>query len=74
VGRYLLQPGIFAALRALKEQGNHPLELTAGIELLRQQGDRVFGLELSGKRQDVGEIVAEAGALLGAWAPSSEGP
>jgi dTDP-glucose pyrophosphorylase/transcriptional regulator with XRE-family HTH domain len=66
VGRYLLQPKIFSRLRGLKERPERPLQLTAALELLRQEGaNNIMAYELRGVRQDIGEALGEATRLIG---------
>jgi len=65
VGRYLLQPTVFAALRKLKSAGPARLELTDALEALRREGEIICAIELSGKRDDVGEALTRAGDLIG---------
>jgi len=65
VGRYLLQPTVFAALRKLKSDGPAKLELTDALEALRRGGEPIYAIEPGGKRSDVGEALTRAGELLG---------
>jgi UTP-glucose-1-phosphate uridylyltransferase/transcriptional regulator with XRE-family HTH domain len=64
VGRYLLQPAIFPRLRELKEGQAYPLQLTAALDLLRQEGANVLAFEFKGMRQDIGEALGEAKRLM----------
>jgi UTP-glucose-1-phosphate uridylyltransferase len=66
VGRYLLQPAIFDALRELKGREEYPLHLTAALELLREAGQRVYAFELRADRQDIGEVLGQANEVMGA--------
>jgi UTP-glucose-1-phosphate uridylyltransferase len=60
----LLQPEVFHTLRALKEQGAQPLELTDALENLRKQNRDIFAFHLKAERQDIGEILEQAGRLI----------
>lgn len=64
VGRYLLPPQIFAALQDLQATGPAILELTAALELLRQQGTPVWGYELQAPKRDLGGVLGQAEALI----------
>jgi UTP--glucose-1-phosphate uridylyltransferase len=64
VGRYLLQPEVFHTLRAMKKQGILPLELTDALETLRKQNHDIFAFHLKADRQDIGEILEQAGRLI----------
>jgi UTP--glucose-1-phosphate uridylyltransferase len=65
VGRYLLQPSIFEALLALRDQGPSPVHLTAALDHLRQAGEDVYTFALEGKREDLGAVFVEARTRLG---------
>jgi UTP-glucose-1-phosphate uridylyltransferase/transcriptional regulator with XRE-family HTH domain len=65
VGRYLLQPAVFGPLGEFKRQKRARIELTDALELLRQREDNVYAFELEAKRQDLGQAIGEAAALLG---------
>jgi UTP--glucose-1-phosphate uridylyltransferase len=65
VGRYLLQPSIFGALRTLRDQGQSPVHLTAALDHLRQAGEGVYAFALEGKREDLGAVFVEAHTRLG---------
>jgi UTP--glucose-1-phosphate uridylyltransferase len=65
VGRYLLQPSIFPALHKLRDKKKLPLHLTDALEQLRQAGEHIYAFELEAKREDVGEILGQAGELIG---------
>lgn len=64
VGRYLLQPNIFAVLNELRKERRR-VELTEALERLRSAGTRVCAYELEATRTDVGEVVEQAGGLIG---------
>jgi UTP--glucose-1-phosphate uridylyltransferase len=64
VGRYLLQPAIFKALRALKKKGLRPLHITAALEHLRREGQGVYAFKVEARREDIGEALDQAGELL----------
>jgi UTP--glucose-1-phosphate uridylyltransferase len=64
VGRYLLQPEIFAALQELRHEGRRPVEVTDALERMRERGSRVHAYALEAKRQDVGEPFGQASRLL----------
>ncbi len=63
VGRYLLQPTIFEALRAL--QAECPLHLTTALERLRQKGLNIYAFTLKATRQDIGGVLDQANVLIG---------
>jgi UTP--glucose-1-phosphate uridylyltransferase len=65
VGRYLLQPSIFPPLRQFKEEERRPVHLTDALERLRQEGHHVYAFELEATREDVGEVLGQAGELMG---------
>jgi UTP--glucose-1-phosphate uridylyltransferase len=65
VGRYLLQPSIFEALRTLRENGKQPVHLTDALEHLRQAGEDVYAYTLKGKREDLGVVLGTASNCLG---------
>jgi UTP--glucose-1-phosphate uridylyltransferase len=64
VGRYLLNPEIFEALRELKKEQSRPLELTAALDILRQAGREVYAFGVRGTRQDIGEVLSQASELI----------
>jgi UTP--glucose-1-phosphate uridylyltransferase len=64
VGRYLLSPGVFEALRELKRAASRPLQLTAALEQLRRAGQNVYAFKLKAERQDVGELMGQASELF----------
>lgn len=65
VGRYLLRPSVFGALRRIKQQRPTRVELTDALEELRQQGEPLLGYVVEGQRRDVGGIVRDMGELIG---------
>jgi UTP--glucose-1-phosphate uridylyltransferase len=64
VGRYVLRPEIFHALRELKSRGDQPLQLTSALELIRQRSQRIYAYDLKAERQDIGEVLGKANDLL----------
>jgi len=64
VGRYILSPDIFSTLSKLKQKKERPVQLTNALEQLRQDGQNVCAFELKGTRQDVGEVIEQAGELI----------
>lgn len=64
VGRYVLQPSVFTALRGLKEQVRRPLELTDALEQVCRDGGTVLACGLNGSRSDVGELVSRTGRMI----------
>jgi UTP--glucose-1-phosphate uridylyltransferase len=69
VGRYVLQPSVFAALRNLSGRGIRPLELTDALAMLLSGGARVCAHEIETKRNDVGAVLDEASGLIGNRSP-----
>jgi UTP--glucose-1-phosphate uridylyltransferase len=65
VGRYIMEPAVFTALHELKHKGHQPLELTDALEYLRKKGHHVFAFELKANRQDMGQALDQASALMG---------
>jgi len=53
VGRYVLSPGIFAALEATPKGKRGEIQLTDALSLLLKE-ERVLALEFRGTRHDVG--------------------
>jgi UTP--glucose-1-phosphate uridylyltransferase len=64
VGRYLLQPEIFAALRDLKKRGGRPVELTGALDALLHAGARVCAYQIDATRRDIGAVLDEARGLM----------
>ena len=62
VGRYLLRPNIFGALRKLSKQPR--LELTTALENLRKSGEQIRCFPLRGTRQDFGAVLGQANNLI----------
>lgn len=69
VGRYLLQPAIFDALRELDKRGVRPLELTDALGALLSGGAPVRAYEMEARRRDIGPVLDEARGLIGDWIP-----
>jgi UTP--glucose-1-phosphate uridylyltransferase len=65
VGRYLMQPEIFTALRQQKKGARPRVELTDALERLRKGGGKLHAVELKARRQDVGEMLGRASELIG---------
>jgi UTP-glucose-1-phosphate uridylyltransferase/transcriptional regulator with XRE-family HTH domain len=63
IGRYVLQPAVFAALRQRSEKGRR-LELTDALESLRSDGATVYAVPLRSHRVDFGRMITSAGAAL----------
>ncbi|HEY7834258.1 MAG TPA: UTP--glucose-1-phosphate uridylyltransferase [Ktedonobacterales bacterium] len=70
VGRYVLPPGIFAALAATSPSGRGEIELTDGIQRLGER-EPVYAYEFDGTRYDIGTPV---GLLTTSLALSLERP
>jgi|GEM_PF-844431 len=64
VGRYLLSPSIFPALRELSKRKHEPLELTAALERVRAKGDQIRAFPLRSIRQDFGEVLEQTNDLM----------
>jgi len=56
MGRYVLAPGIFDALRRTPPGSGGEIQLTDGIAGLLQTGEEVWGLEFEGELLDVGTL------------------
>lgn len=56
VGRYILEPEIFDALRAVKPGKNSEIQLTDGLRNLIQWQKKIIAKKLDGKRYDVGTL------------------
>ena len=64
VGRYLLQPVIFKALHRLRAKNPKRVELTDALAEVRD-GLPVFAFEVDAARQDIGDLLEHADAILG---------
>lgn len=64
VGRYVLRPSVFTALRKLQEEGVKPLDLTTALEAMREAGELIHSFELQGVRSDVGEVLDRAAEMI----------
>jgi UTP--glucose-1-phosphate uridylyltransferase len=64
-GRYLLQPDIFAVLNDLKNKGIRPVHLTDALEQLNQRSRQVYAFDVKTERQDIGEVIGQAGEMIG---------
>nr|WP_010480045.1 UTP--glucose-1-phosphate uridylyltransferase GalU [Thermococcus zilligii] len=56
VGRYILEPDIFDALKAVKPDKNGEVQLTEGLRYLLQQQKNIAAKRIEGKRYDVGTL------------------
>ena len=56
MGRYVLSPGIFGALRRTPAGEGGEIQLTDGISTLLKGGEEVWGLEFEGELLDVGTL------------------
>ena len=56
MGRYVLSPGIFGALRRVPAGSGGEIQLTDGIATLIAEGEEVWGLEFEGELLDVGTL------------------
>jgi UTP-glucose-1-phosphate uridylyltransferase len=61
VGRYVLTADVIGALHKLKVHKPIKLELTSAIEALRDSNHAIYGYQLETERQDVGEVIEQAG-------------
>lgn len=73
VGRYLMQPEIFTALRQQKKDVPARVELTDALERLRRTGGRLHAVQLKARRRDVGEMLGRASELIGVSADEGDG-
>jgi UTP--glucose-1-phosphate uridylyltransferase len=64
VGRYVLQPNIFFALKEMKTSKIAPLELTDALVRMRRSGEEIYALEIKKSRQNIGELFKRAGEFL----------
>ncbi len=64
VGRYLLHPSVFSALRESSGAESRSLELTDALERLRQEGQPIYAIETAAPRQDVGAVLEQAVELF----------
>jgi UTP--glucose-1-phosphate uridylyltransferase len=67
IGRYIIQPEIFAHLAALKPGSGNELQLTDGLQQLIAQGQPFHGLRPKARRYDCGDKLGylEANVALG---------
>jgi UTP--glucose-1-phosphate uridylyltransferase len=63
-GRYLLQPGIFDAVRELKKRGAVPVELTGAIEIMRSKGRKTFAVEVKQTGEDMSRLIGRALGMM----------
>lgn len=59
-GRYLLQPGIFDAVRGLKRRKALPVELTDAIEIMRSKGSKTLAVEVKQAGEDMSRLIGRA--------------
>jgi len=64
IGRYILPPQIFPALKAIKPGHGGEVQLTDAIKKLLDEGHPVFAYEIKGKRIDIGTPITYADAVL----------
>jgi len=57
IGRYVLTPGIFAALRETRPGNGGEIQLTDAIRLLAQRGEPIYAYEFEGTRYDTGDPI-----------------
>ncbi|HZC08054.1 MAG TPA: UTP--glucose-1-phosphate uridylyltransferase GalU [Ktedonobacterales bacterium] len=57
IGRYVLTPGIFAALEQTQPGAGSEIQLTDGLRALIQSGEPVYACEFEGTRYDTGDPV-----------------
>ena len=57
IGRYVLTPGIFAALEQTQPGAGGEIQLTDGLRALIQSGEQVYACEFEGTRYDTGDPV-----------------
>ena len=67
VGRYILEPEIFDALKGEKPDSRGEVQLTDGLRALVKNGKRVIASKISGKRYDVGTIEGWLRANFELW-------
>ena len=63
-GRYLLQPGVFKALRGLKKRGAVPVELTDAIEGMRSGGQPTFAVEVKQTGEEMSRLIGRALGMM----------
>lgn len=56
IGRYILEPEIFDALREVEPDERGEVQLTDALGLLLRKGYRIMAKEISGKRYDIGTL------------------
>jgi UTP--glucose-1-phosphate uridylyltransferase len=67
IGRYIIQPEIFAHLAALKPGSGNEIQLTDGLQQLIAEGQKFHGLRPAARRYDCGDKLGylEANVALG---------
>ncbi|WP_430141213.1 sugar phosphate nucleotidyltransferase [Neobacillus pocheonensis] len=63
MGRYILNPSIFSYLKTIEFGVGNELQLTDALRLLSQK-ERLFALELLGKRYDIGDKTGYIKAMI----------
>jgi UTP--glucose-1-phosphate uridylyltransferase len=64
VGRYVLAPAVFEALHDTPPSANGEIQLTDGLSLLLQRGEKLYACELQGERFDIGRPIGLLKASL----------
>jgi len=64
IGRYVLTPAIFAALADTPPGAGGEIQLTDGLSLLLERGQRLYAYEIQGERFDVGRPIGLLKASL----------
>lgn len=57
IGRYVLTPGIFAALHETQPGAGGEIQLTDALKLLAERGEPIYAYEFEGARYDTGDPV-----------------
>ena len=72
IGRYIIQPEIFAHLAALKPGSGNEIQLTDGLDRLIGDGQPFHGLRAAARRFDCGDKLGylEANVALGLEHPA----
>jgi len=71
IGRYIIQPEIFAHLEKARPGAGNEIQLTDGLAALIAEGQKFFGLRAAGRRFDCGDKLGflEANVALGLGHP-----
>ena len=72
IGRYIIQPEIFAHLADLKPGSGNEIQLTDGLDRLIADGQPFYGLRATARRFDCGDKLGylEANVALGLQHPA----